>query len=218
MNFVGIVEDIGKGVDVAGITIILVGVLPSSVQFLRRLQNDVGSAYGLYRVGLGRFADIGDAIKAMKGFLLAASAARIGAERAVVASGGRCPPAPPSRNGDMIKRSQADLGRGPVLGAGHRHDLSVMPFWRGRHQLLVLLGHLVGLRVLRVGAVAGLVLEADDQPDLVGVRLAAVDRVEQEALDLPLFKPLHDVLHLLVRAGLELHPGDGSEHGGHLSE
>lgn len=54
MNFVGVVEDVGKGVDVAGITIILVGVLASSVQFLRRLRNDVGSAYGLYRVGLGR--------------------------------------------------------------------------------------------------------------------------------------------------------------------
>jgi uncharacterized membrane protein len=54
MNFVGVVEDIGKGVDVAGITIILVGVLASSVQFLRRLRTDVGSAYGLYRVGLGR--------------------------------------------------------------------------------------------------------------------------------------------------------------------
>jgi uncharacterized membrane protein len=39
---------------VAGITIILVGVLASSVQFLRRLRNDVGRAYGLYRVGLGR--------------------------------------------------------------------------------------------------------------------------------------------------------------------
>jgi uncharacterized membrane protein len=54
MNFVGVVEDIGKGVDSAGIAIILVGVLASSVQFLRRLPSDVGSAYGLYRVGLGR--------------------------------------------------------------------------------------------------------------------------------------------------------------------
>jgi hypothetical protein len=53
VNFVGVVEDIGKGVDVAGITIILVGVLASSVQFLRRLRNDVGSAYGLYRWGWG---------------------------------------------------------------------------------------------------------------------------------------------------------------------
>ena len=54
MNFVEVVEDIGKGVDVAGITIILIGVLASSVQFLRRMWSDVGSAYGLYRVGLGR--------------------------------------------------------------------------------------------------------------------------------------------------------------------
>jgi uncharacterized membrane protein len=54
MNFVGVVNDISKGVDVAGITIILVGVLASSGQFLRRLRNDVGSAYGLYRLGLGR--------------------------------------------------------------------------------------------------------------------------------------------------------------------
>ena len=54
MNFVEVVEDIGKGVDVAGITIILVGVLASSVQFLRRVRNGVGSAYGPYRVGLGR--------------------------------------------------------------------------------------------------------------------------------------------------------------------
>jgi uncharacterized membrane protein len=54
MNFVEVVEDVGKGVDVAGITIILVGILASSVQFLRGLRNDVGSVYGLYRVGLGR--------------------------------------------------------------------------------------------------------------------------------------------------------------------
>jgi uncharacterized membrane protein len=54
MNFVGVVEEIGTGVDVAGITIILVGVIASSVQFLRRLRNDVGLAYCLYRVGLGR--------------------------------------------------------------------------------------------------------------------------------------------------------------------
>jgi len=52
-----------------------------------------------------------------------------------------------------------------------------MPFRRRSKQLLVLLGHLVGQRVLR--AVAGLVFEADDQPDLVGVRLTAVDRVEE---------------------------------------
>jgi len=54
MNFVEVVEDIGKGVDLAGITIILVGLIASSVQFLRRLRNDLGSAYDLYRVGLGR--------------------------------------------------------------------------------------------------------------------------------------------------------------------
>ncbi len=54
MNFLEVVEDIGKGVDLAGITIILVGLIASSVQFLRRLRNDLGSAYGLYRVGLGR--------------------------------------------------------------------------------------------------------------------------------------------------------------------
>jgi len=54
MNFVDVVEEIGKGVDVAGITIILVGVLASTAQFLRRLRKDVGAAYGLYRVGLGR--------------------------------------------------------------------------------------------------------------------------------------------------------------------
>jgi uncharacterized membrane protein len=51
---VGVVEDIGKGVDVVGITIILVGVLGSSVQFLRRMRRDVGDAYRIYRVGLGR--------------------------------------------------------------------------------------------------------------------------------------------------------------------
>ena len=54
MNFVEVVQDIGKGVDLAGITIILVGVLASRVQFLRRLRNYVGSAHGVYRVGLGR--------------------------------------------------------------------------------------------------------------------------------------------------------------------
>jgi uncharacterized membrane protein len=54
MNFVEVVEDIGKAVDVAGITIILIGVLASSVRFLRRMGTDVATAYGLYRVGLGR--------------------------------------------------------------------------------------------------------------------------------------------------------------------
>ena len=54
MSFVEVVEDVGKGVDVAGITVILVGVLVSSVQFLRRLRMELGTAYGLYRVGLGR--------------------------------------------------------------------------------------------------------------------------------------------------------------------
>lgn len=54
MNFGAVVEGIGKGVDLAGITIILVGVLASSVQFLRRVTKDVGTAYRLYRVGLGR--------------------------------------------------------------------------------------------------------------------------------------------------------------------
>jgi uncharacterized membrane protein len=54
MDFAGAVEATGKAVDVAGITIILVGVFASSVQFLRRLRSDIGAAYGLYRVGLGR--------------------------------------------------------------------------------------------------------------------------------------------------------------------
>ena len=54
MNFVEGVDVVGKGVDVAGITIILIGVLASSAQFLRRMWRDVGSAYGIYRVGLGR--------------------------------------------------------------------------------------------------------------------------------------------------------------------
>jgi len=54
MNFAEVVEDVGKGVDIAGISIILVGVLAASVQFLRRVRSDVGSAYTLYRVGLGR--------------------------------------------------------------------------------------------------------------------------------------------------------------------
>lgn len=53
MNFVDVVEAVGKGVDAAGITIILIGVLASSL-LLRRLRSNVGSAYGLYRVGLGR--------------------------------------------------------------------------------------------------------------------------------------------------------------------
>jgi len=54
MNFVDAVEAVGKGVDAAGITIILLGVLASSLQFLRRLRGNIGSAYGLYRVGLER--------------------------------------------------------------------------------------------------------------------------------------------------------------------
>lgn len=54
MNFVEVVEAVGKSVDVAGITIILIGVIAASVQFLRRLRNGLDSAYGLYRVGLGR--------------------------------------------------------------------------------------------------------------------------------------------------------------------
>jgi uncharacterized membrane protein len=54
MNFVDAVEAVGKGVDAAGITIILLGVMASSLQFLRRLRGNIGSAYGLYRVGLER--------------------------------------------------------------------------------------------------------------------------------------------------------------------
>lgn len=54
MSFVEVVEVLGKGVDGVGITIILIGVLASSVQFLRRIWGDVASAYGLYRAGLGR--------------------------------------------------------------------------------------------------------------------------------------------------------------------
>src|SRR2546421_590441 len=104
----------------------------------------------------------------------------------------RCTPA-------VATRAEARLGRGSVLRAVHRHDLAVMPFRRGRRQLLHLLGHFVCPRVGRVGAVAGLVLEADDQPDLVGVGLAAVDRAEHEALDLLLLEPLHHFLHLVVR-------------------
>lgn len=58
----------------------------------------------------------------------------------------------------------------------------------------------------RVGAVAGFVLEADDQPDLVGVRLAAVDRVEQEALDLPLLEPLQSFWFFSYEPGLNFIP------------
>jgi hypothetical protein len=49
MNFGGVVENIGKGVDVIGITIIVVGVLGSSVQFMRRTGRDVASASRLAR-------------------------------------------------------------------------------------------------------------------------------------------------------------------------
>jgi uncharacterized membrane protein len=54
MSFVEVVEVIGKGVDGVGIAIILIGVLASSVQFLRRIRGDLAIAYGLYRAGLGR--------------------------------------------------------------------------------------------------------------------------------------------------------------------
>src|SRR5207302_1962422 len=73
----------------------------------------------------------------------------------------------------------------------HRDDLAVVPLGRCGQQILVLLRHLVGLRVVRVRPVARLVLEPDRQPDLVGVGLAAVDGCEQEALCLPLFLSPH---------------------------
>lgn len=59
MKFVDVVEAVGKGVDAVGITIILIGVLASTLQFLRRIRSMVGSACGLYRVGLGRAILIG---------------------------------------------------------------------------------------------------------------------------------------------------------------
>src|SRR6266571_3798221 len=68
--------------------------------------------------------------------------------------------------------AKAELDRGPVLRQGHIDDLAVMPFRRRGQQLLVLLRHLVGLRIVRVGAIAGLILERNRQPDLVGIRLA----------------------------------------------
>src|SRR2546421_5474234 len=116
------------------------------------------------------------------------------------------------------ERTQERLGRGSLLRVRHHYDLSVVPFRRGGKQLPVLLSHLVSLGVFRIGSVAGLIFEADDEPDLVGVRLAAVYRIEPEALDLPLLELLHDVLHLLVPTGLVLHPGNGSEHGVPLCE
>lgn len=54
MTFDESVELIGKGVDITGIAIIVVGVIASSIGFLTRMRGDIGSAYRLYRVGLGR--------------------------------------------------------------------------------------------------------------------------------------------------------------------
>ena len=65
MGFEGVVEGVGKGVDGIGVAIIVVGVLASTVQFLRRLRagesgraaagDPAGEgAYRQYRRGLGR--------------------------------------------------------------------------------------------------------------------------------------------------------------------
>lgn len=54
MRFVDVVEGVGKGVDGAGITIVVIGVVASSVRFLMQMRSDIGSAYRLYRLGLGR--------------------------------------------------------------------------------------------------------------------------------------------------------------------
>jgi uncharacterized membrane protein len=54
MTFDEVVDVIGKGVDVAGIAIVVIGVVVGSLRYLSRVRADAGSAYRLYRVGLGR--------------------------------------------------------------------------------------------------------------------------------------------------------------------
>ncbi|MGH2674333.1 MAG: DUF1622 domain-containing protein [bacterium] len=54
MTFDEVVDAIGKGVDVAGIAIIVIGVIVGTVGYLSHVRADAGSAYRDYRVGLGR--------------------------------------------------------------------------------------------------------------------------------------------------------------------
>lgn len=55
MTLNGVVEDVGRGVDVAGILIIVVGAATASVQFVSRARAGRSSeAYSLYRRSLGR--------------------------------------------------------------------------------------------------------------------------------------------------------------------
>ena len=56
MHFEGIVEAVGKGVDAAGIAVIILGALMATGAFLRRWlrEGTLSEAYPFYRQGLGR--------------------------------------------------------------------------------------------------------------------------------------------------------------------
>ncbi len=56
MHFEAIIEAIGKGVDVAGIAVIILGSLIATGAFLRRWlpEDTLSEAYPFYRQGLGR--------------------------------------------------------------------------------------------------------------------------------------------------------------------
>ena len=49
-----LVEVVGRGVDGAGVAVIVVGLVAATVRFLNRLWSRVPGAYQLYRAGLGR--------------------------------------------------------------------------------------------------------------------------------------------------------------------
>lgn len=56
MGFTGVVEVAGRALEAAGVLVIVIGALVSTVQFVRRLTEREGLdvAYGRYRQGLGR--------------------------------------------------------------------------------------------------------------------------------------------------------------------
>jgi uncharacterized membrane protein len=54
MGFDEMVDLIGRGVDVAGIAVIVIGAVVGSLRYLSRVRAGAATAYRLYRVALGR--------------------------------------------------------------------------------------------------------------------------------------------------------------------
>ncbi len=54
MGYDEIVTLVGKSVEIAGITVIVVGIVVETVRFLWRLRTGIGNQYRAYRQGVGR--------------------------------------------------------------------------------------------------------------------------------------------------------------------